>query len=746
MFKVRQLISYCLNPPLFKALFSLVLLLVLGACSDTHDDTQTSKTHVSGNAVKGVITNGLVSAYAIEANTKQLLLGQARTNSAGEYDINIPSLANNPIILLELTADSQTTMRCDRVDGCLYPEASNTSNILHAEFGKELPVPSNFKLIGYKKDENQQNTFISPLSHIIYTTASLLPGGISSLNLEAVSSWTAEIFNLGASPLTIKTPDLTALTNLNTLTYQQLKLGILSSAFYELTMTDDWSTGNIDLNQLPLEEIFRDIAHTAETLAERLSSEEDGSYSEALSIINTEAEVAVQTFESKQLVITQHPTSLTVNEAQSFSLNVQASGDGALAYQWSKNNINIPGATSASYGIASANLSNAGSYNVTITNNGILVTSLNALVSVNKTIEPISISQQPQVLNLTAGDSINLSVDITGDGPFYYQWQKEGSLLIGETNSALYIAESTEANSGTYRVNISNGVSEVSSNFVRVTVNAIIEPVMIIQHPQKLTVVEGDTAHFQIRATGGGFVTYQWRKNSINIPNAYTNQLDIDITDINNAGDYDAIVTNSRGSKTSNTATLTVISAEVPVWISIQPTSESVFLTDSINLRTTASGGGILSYQWFFNEQIIVGANQAEYSINTATLEDEGSYKVVVNNTYSTEESLEAFVSVTAKPVAKLEAKPSVQLSWEIPSFREDGSLLKTNEISAYILEYGNTPSNESESETVQITGSETTDYTILNLEPGTLYARIATIDSSNVQGQFSAWISITIE
>ncbi|MFT6264136.1 MAG: hypothetical protein ACJAWS_000269, partial [Oleiphilaceae bacterium] len=421
--------------------------------------------------------------------------------------------------------------------------------------------------------------------------------------------------------------------------------------------------------------------------------------------------------------------------------NVQASGDGALSYQWAKNNINILGANSASYSIASTNLSDAGSYNVTITNNGNLIISLNALVSVNKTINPVSITKQPQALNLTTGDAINLSVDVSGDGPFYYQWQKEGSLLLGETNHTLHIIDSTEANSGTYRVIVSNDVSETSSNFVSVIVNAATSPVTINQQPQNLTVIESETAHFHISATGGGFITYQWRKNSVNIPNAYTDNFAINITDMDSSGDYDVIVTNSRGSRTSSSAALTILSLETPVSIAIQPASGSIFLTDNINLRTTASGGGILRYQWFFNDQIIIGANQAEYSINSATLEHEGSYSVIVNNTDSSEESLAAFISVTARPLVQY----SVKLSWDIPSFREDRSPLDTNEISAYILEYGDSPSADAKS-SVKLTDANITHYTILDLEPGILYARIATIDSSDVQGQFSTWISITIE
>jgi hypothetical protein len=740
MYKVRNIRLYFLNHTLFKSIILSALFLVLSACG-YNDDHQTSQTHISGNAVKGIITNGLVSAYLIEqhaehaSSTVRKLLGQARTNRDGEYQISISTLENDSLVVLELTADSQTTMRCDLVDGCLYPNTINASNILLAEFGEELPLPGNFKLLGYIDGNNQQNAFISPLSHIIYTTASSLPGGISGPNLDTASRQVAQTFNLETNLLSAKTPDLTALSSLNGLSNQQLKLGVLSSAFYELTMLDSWSNGDIDLDQLPLEDIFRNAAYSAEILSQQLSAEQNA-YSEALFDINTEAEAFVQTFESKQLVIFQQPNSLIVNESHSFSLHVQASGDGDLSYQWAKNNLSIPLANSASYHVTSANLNDAGSYSVTITSNGNYLTSLNALISVKPIAEPVAITQQPLTLNLTAGDPINLSVEATGDVPLHYQWQKEGSLLLGETNNTLYIEQSTEANSGTYRVTVSNALNEASSKFVSVVVIAAITPLTISQQPQNLVVVTGGTAHFQVNASGGGFVSYQWRKNSINIANAYTNQLIVSPTEMNNAGDYDVIVTNSIGSIISNAATLTVLSSETPISITLQPTSESVYLADSIKLRTAASGDGLLSYQWFFNGEIISGANQAEYSIGSAEPEHEGNYTVIVNNTYSSEESLAAFISVNAKA--------SVQLSWDIPAFREDGSPLDKNEISAYVLEYGDSPSTATG--TVQLTNATTTHHTFFNVEPGILYARIATIDSSAVQGQFSNWLSITIE
>jgi hypothetical protein len=76
------------------------------------------------------------------------------------------------------------------------------------------------------------------------------------------------------------------------------------------------------------------------------------------------------------------PNSLSVNAGQSANFSVTASGTG-LSYQWRMNGSAISGATDASYTIASASASTAGSYTVVVSNAGGSVTSSGAQLSVN---------------------------------------------------------------------------------------------------------------------------------------------------------------------------------------------------------------------------------------------------------------------------------------------------------------------------------------------------------------------------
>lgn len=82
--------------------------------------------------------------------------------------------------------------------------------------------------------------------------------------------------------------------------------------------------------------------------------------------------------------ITTQPSSLTVEQSKPFTLRVTASGSD-LVYQWSKNGSPVAGATQAEYTIATAALSDAGSYTCAIEGGCGAVTSEPAVVVVTPT-------------------------------------------------------------------------------------------------------------------------------------------------------------------------------------------------------------------------------------------------------------------------------------------------------------------------------------------------------------------------
>ncbi|RYE17972.1 MAG: hypothetical protein EOP51_22925 [Sphingobacteriales bacterium] len=76
--------------------------------------------------------------------------------------------------------------------------------------------------------------------------------------------------------------------------------------------------------------------------------------------------------------------------------------------------------------------------------------------------------------------------------------------------------------------------------------------------PSNQSVSVGANVTFTVSATGSPTPTYQWKKNGTNISGATSTSLTLTNVQTTAAGNYTVVVTNSAGSVTSNTASLTV--------------------------------------------------------------------------------------------------------------------------------------------------------------------------------------------
>lgn len=97
-------------------------------------------------------------------------------------------------------------------------------------------------------------------------------------------------------------------------------------------------------------------------------------------------------------VFTTQPVNVSTTIGGSASFTVVVTGSPSPTLQWQKAGVNIAGATSATYSIASAVAGDAGSYTVVATNAGGVVTSTAATLTVNAvapTLDPITITVSP---------------------------------------------------------------------------------------------------------------------------------------------------------------------------------------------------------------------------------------------------------------------------------------------------------------------------------------------------------------
>ena len=101
-------------------------------------------------------------------------------------------------------------------------------------------------------------------------------------------------------------------------------------------------------------------------------------------------------------IITQPPTSAVWRQNTANSLTVVASG-APVYYQWRTNTVDIPGATNATYSVAAAQFSDAGTYSVRVYNNANSVISSNTVVTISNDTNPPTISDVNSYDGLSVG-------------------------------------------------------------------------------------------------------------------------------------------------------------------------------------------------------------------------------------------------------------------------------------------------------------------------------------------------------
>ena len=340
-------------------------------------------------------------------------------------------------------------------------------------------------------------------------------------------------------------------------------------------------------------------------------------------------------------IINQQPANLALNPGRVANFSVVASGTGPLSYQWRKDGLAIPGATGASYSVLGVQAASAGVYDVVVSNSAGQVTSIGAVLLVNK---PVTIETQPNSANLNPGSTVTLSVVATGAAPITCKWRKDGVDIPGATGTTLTLSSVGGRDAGQYDVVVTNPVGSVTSDYATISVNS---PVSIVKHPGSLVVNPGATATFTVVANGATPIIYQWRKGGIALDGGTSSSYVIAPVLETDAGEYDVVVSNIVGSVTSNVA---VLSVNTPVTITTQPVAKTVDIGGRVELSVAATGTAPLTYQWRLNGANIAGATASSYAIGAAKKTDAGNYDVVVTNVVGSVTSETVAVGVNVPP------------------------------------------------------------------------------------------------
>ncbi len=168
--------------------------------------------------------------------------------------------------------------------------------------------------------------------------------------------------------------------------------------------------------------------------------------------------------------IIDQPVAVAVGLGGSAKFEVKAGGTTPLTYQWKKGANNIPGATSAIYQIPNVAAGDAGNYSVRVSNaQGFVDSAVVTLTIVPlPAITGVVITPNPPLV----GRALHLEVQVSGTGPFTYQWLLNNTPIAGATAAVL---DRAAAEPGVYSVRVTNLAGTTPRDVVTVVAQYILD-------------------------------------------------------------------------------------------------------------------------------------------------------------------------------------------------------------------------------------------------------------------------------
>jgi len=147
----------------------------------------------------------------------------------------------------------------------------------------------------------------------------------------------------------------------------------------------------------------------------------------------------------------------------------------------------------------------------------------------------------PSIVKTT--ESFVAEVTATGDEPLGYQWKLNGTAIIGAESATYTKVSATLSDAGDYVCTVTSSFG-VSTDSLPASLS-VQQMLVFTQQPQDADVIAGESLILSASASGVGAISYQWRRNSVDIFGATLQAYYVGAATPANAGDYTVVATDN---------------------------------------------------------------------------------------------------------------------------------------------------------------------------------------------------------
>ena len=148
----------------------------------------------------------------------------------------------------------------------------------------------------------------------------------------------------------------------------------------------------------------------------------------------------------------------------------------------------------------------------------------------------------------------------------------------------------------------------------------------ITWQPQSQIVFLGSPAVFSVSVSGDPAPTCQWQKAGVPLSGETDSLFTIPAAAFADSGVYSVVVSNLKGTVTSDPAALVVYT------LTVQPAADTVSTDSSFAFTAAVAGIPDTACQWRLDGFNVSGATGLTYGKISATLDDAGTYRLIVSS------------------------------------------------------------------------------------------------------------------